>query len=210
MEVQLIAAIISAFVAGTVGIMTWLHNRATLREQRVAERRKSIAKQLNEFYGPLISYLKITNSLYQIYTKDKPKSFRTLTYLLDPEQEYETDQGLSKVILTESDRIILGEILDLESRIEMLVIEKGGLIDDPKLMFGHLPELRLEGLRRNRNQLSLLALLITHFRVLKLAYEGKLQGEVQRYQDFVFPREIEDVLREKFESLHRELNRLSR
>ena len=76
----------SVIVVGTVGFMTWRYNQATLREKRVAEKRASIAKQLNEFYGPLISYLNITKALHGIYTKDKPEGFRTLTYLLNPEQ----------------------------------------------------------------------------------------------------------------------------
>lgn len=201
-----IAASISAAVAGTIGIMTWRYNKETLREKRVAEKRASIAKQLNEFYGPLISYLNITNALREIYTKDKPEGFRTLTYLLDPEQVYETNQGALKVALTESDRLILGEIIEIEEKIESLVVEKGGLVDEPQLMFNYL-----NGTESARgSQLSLLAALIRHFRILKLAYTGKLHGEIQRYKDFVFPTEIKGVLRKKFESLHRELDKLSR
>lgn len=155
MEVQVAAAIISASVAGTIGVMTWLHNRATLREQRIADKRRSIAKQLNEFYGPLISYLKITYSLYQIFSKDKPKGFRTLTYLLAPEQKYQTSQGLTEVILTESDRLILGEIIELEAKIESLVVEKGGLVDDAQLMFEYIPDFESDVLRKKSKSIKL-------------------------------------------------------
>jgi hypothetical protein len=212
MNVQLwsaiISASISASVAGTVGVMTWKYNQATLREKRIAEKRENITKQLNEFYGPLISYLNITNALREIYTKDKPEGFRTLTYLLDPDQTYKTRQGSSKVVLTESDRLILGEIIEIEDKIELLVVEKGGLVDEPRLMFNHGLINGIETTGTSR--LSLLAELIRHFRVLKLAYAGKLHGEVQRYKDFVFPTEINRVLRDKFEFLQRELNKLSK
>ena len=164
MDVQIVAAIISAVVAATVGIMTWLNNRANLREQRVAERRKSIAKQLNEFYGPLISYLNITKSLYKIFIQDKPQGFRTLTYLLDREQKYEDGQEKKKIELSNSDKIILGEIIEIEKKIELLIIDKGGLVEDPKLMFDYYEDVQLSRF----NSSTSLATLITHFRVLRL------------------------------------------
>jgi hypothetical protein len=51
--------------------------------------------------------------------------------------------------------------------------------------------------------------LITHFRVLRLAFEGKLKGEIDRYERFVFPRGIVAILRENYDRLHKELKDLS-
>ena len=105
--------------------------------------------------------------------------------------------------------MILREIIEIEGKIESLVIEKGGLVDQPELMF-EFPYIADFASRKSRNPPSLLASLITHFRVIKLAYEGKLYGEAQRYQDFVYPEKINEVLRKKFDCLHEELNDLSK
>lgn len=97
--------------------------------------------------------------------------------------------------------MILREIIEIEGKIELLVAEKGGLVDEPQLMFEYFLDIEAETSRESRSRPSLLTSLIIHFRVIK---------EVQRYQDFVYPREINEVLREKFESLHKELNKLSK
>jgi len=214
MDVQISAAIISALVAGIIGIMTWLNGRATLKEQRVADRRKSIAKRLNEFYGPLISYLNITESLRRILGKDKPPGFRVLTYLLNPTQEYMVGNTNERVELTESDRIVLAEIVEIEKKIEALILEKSGLAEDPRLMFSYYSAIDLNGQTLNNQdygtqELTSLTDLITHFRVLSLAFEGKLRGEVDRYERFVFPRGIVAILHENYNRLHRELKDLS-
>ena len=210
MKTELATSLISATIALTIGVMTWLHNRATLREQLISERRKSIAKMLNEFYGPIISYLNVTKALFRLFAAGKPKGFRTLTHLLNPDQEYEVPNGRVRVELSRNDMQLLEELIDVEKKIESLVVEKGGLVDDERLMFEYLPDVRYTDVELEKGELSLLALLITHFRVLSLAYSGRIKGEVARYKDFVYPREIDAVLRGNREQLHRELDQLGR
>src|SRR5258707_735132 len=72
MNITLLAAIISAVAAITVGVMTYIHNRRLLRESRLAERRKAIDRALNELYGPLYSYLTLIKGLYGLFKTGKP------------------------------------------------------------------------------------------------------------------------------------------
>lgn len=209
MDVQIIAAAISAAVAATIGVMTWANSRANLKERRISEKRRSLAKKLNEFYGPLISYLNITKSLRNILDSNKPPEFRTLTHLLDPEQEYDIGANQIKIELTESDRIIIGEIVEIERKIEDLIVEKGGLVEDKRLMFDYYEGAEFKTHYPTTISSTSLANLITHFRVLRLAFEGKIVGEVERYKGFVFPRETVKLIHENYEKLHRELEALS-
>ena len=208
METGIVVALVAAAVALTTSLLTAKYSRATIHEQRMAEKRKIIAKKLNEFYGPFISYSNVTKALYRIFARGKPKNFRTLTYLLDPEQPYDTGSDNRKVTLSENDRKILEEILAVEEKIERLVVEKGGLVDDPRLMFDYIPTPDRTDVHFEKGEVSLLALLITHFRVLSLAYHGQIVGETNRYQDFVYPREVDGVVRERFEKLQNELTKL--
>lgn len=111
-----------------VGILTFSYNRATLAESKRKGRRESITKKLNEFYGPLYSYLKIIYEFNLLLKTNKPSDFRTLTHLLDPSKFY--GDGV-QVSLSNSDKKIISEIIDIEERIEELVTSKGGLIDEP-------------------------------------------------------------------------------
>ena len=209
MDVQIIAAAISAAVAATIGVMTWANSRANLKERRISEKRRSLAKKLNEFYGPLISYLNITKSLRNILDSNKPPEFRTLTHLLDPEQEYNVGANKIKVELTESDRMIISEIVEIERKIEDLIVEKGGLVEDKRLMFDYYEGTEFKPYHPTTISSTSLANLITHFRVLRLAFEGKIAGEVERYKSFVFPRETVKLIHENYERLHRELEALN-
>lgn len=210
MSVEIVAAIISASVAATVGIMSWLNGRANLRAQSVAERRRSIAKMLNEFYGPLVSYLNITFSLNEVLKRGKPKGFRTLLHLINPDQEYESDGEKTKITLSKLDEVVLEEIIRVEEQIELLIIQKSGLVDDSRLMFERFTS------RNNAvdsSNLTSLGTLIAHFHLLRLAYEGKLGDEVDdigNYKIFVFPRDLERVVYENYNALHAELKGLGK
>lgn len=204
----IISALISASVALVIGLLSYFHNRATLRESKRTERRKVIETTLNEFYGPLLSYLNVIKALYRLFTADKPKSFRTLTYLLNQDQEYETEFGKRKVVLSDSDRKLLQEIIETEKKIEDLIITKGGLADDPALMFDYVSDPRVTDVQLNKDKLGLLAVTITHFRVLRMAFEGNFQNEVERFKDFVYPRELDEKVMSRIESLRNERNNL--
>lgn len=207
MNYSIIAAFASSTVAFTIGVMTYLYNRATLKEKKRSERRDLITKKLNEFYGPLLSYLNIVKALYQLFRANKPAGFRTLIFLLDRNQEYEIDGIKQTVVLSKSDEQLLKEIIEIEQKIEDLIVERGGLVDDPALMFKYIPDPTYTDV--NLVNYGLLATAVAHFRILRRAYQGHIQGEVERFKDFVYPRELDKVLRERIEKLIVEQNQLN-
>jgi hypothetical protein len=205
-----LAAVVSATVALVVGVMNYLHNRRTLKEARNAERRKAIVASLNEFYGPMLSYINVAKALHKILVSGKPSEFRTLTFLLDPKQEFTTEAGIStRVSLSEADTKLLAEIVEVKRKIEDLIINKAGYIQDNFLMNNYVPNASVTDVSTAAvTDMGLLALAITHFRVLRLAFEGALRGEVERYRDFVYPRELNAKLEEQVNTLRRELREL--
>ena len=201
-------AFISAIVTLTVGVMTWQHNRRVLREVRLSEQRKMLMTVLNDFYGPFHYYLAVVKAFSILLFVGKPKEFRTLTYLLNPAQEYKTEQGKTKVYLSESDKKILEEIIDIEKKLEELIINKGGIIDDPSLMFDYVPDPAKTDIDLKGKRVGLIALAITHFRVLRMAYKGDIQSEPERYEAYVYPRELDDKIYARIKSLQKELSAL--
>ena len=103
-DIVQVATLIGVVIAGVITTLNYLHSRKTLREMRLAERRKTLVTRPNDFYGHLLTYLSVIDSFYRLFVVGKPKAFRTLTYLLDPDQLYETLQGPSKIVLSDSDK----------------------------------------------------------------------------------------------------------
>jgi len=207
MSATILTAIITASVAFVIGILNYFHNQRILKEQRRADRRKSIVKKLNEFYGPLVSYLNVVKALYRIFSANKPEEFRTLSYLLNPKQEYNSDNGNITITLTDSDYKLLNEIIEVERQIEILIIQKAGLIDDDTLMFDDCND----PLKKDPQveKLSLLSVAVTHFRVLRLAAEGHFLGENERFTDFEYPKDLDNKLQERIDELKQELAELT-
>ncbi len=206
MNIDLIVAIISSSVAIVVLIVSSIYRSRELKEKRNTERRNEILKSLTEFYGPLISYLNVVKALYKIFSSNKPKNFRTLTYLLNPDQEYHTENGTEKIILSETDQKLIEEIIELERKVEELIITKSGLVDDDQLMFNYIPNSKITDVHLENT--SLIATAIAHFRLLRMAYDGHFRGEVERFKNFVYPREFDVQIKEKMDKLQAELDLL--
>jgi hypothetical protein len=207
--IALLAAVISAIVTLSVGVMTWVHNRSVLRESRISERRKLLTAVLNEFYGPFYYYLTVVGALSQLLFVGKPKEFRTLTYLLNPRQEYEVDGSKVRVDLSDSDKKIIEQMIDIEKILEQLVISKGGIIDDPTLMFNYIPDPKITDVVLKGKRIGLMALAITHFRVMRMAYNGEIKSEPERYAAYVYPRELDAKIFARIEALQKELAALT-
>jgi hypothetical protein len=197
--------IITAFFT----IINYLHSRKVLDENRLSEKRKILIARLNEFYGPLLTYLSVVDSLHRLFYIGKPPEFRTLTFLLDPEQEYQTSTGRSKVVLSDSDRMILEEILELEDKTEQHIIKSCGLVEDSRLAFSYVPDpTKTDVDPKVFENLGLLSILVSHFRVLRMAYEKKISAEVERYKSYVYPRELNGILRANITELQSQLRDL--
>lgn len=179
-----IGAIISncfLFIVGALGVIFgYLTNRQMQKDQRQKDERKEIYKKLNAFYGPFKQRLEKTWELYQIFAKNRD---RDSFRTLDALLKGEKFEG--------NDKILLEEILELGKEMEQLVLAQGGLIDDPELR-------------------QLLVKAGTHFRVLRLAYEGRFRGDTDRFQDYVYPRELDKKLDQQIRKLTERLDELNK
>lgn len=90
-----------------------------------------------------------------------------------------------------NDQTLVEEIIAIGQEIEELLVTQGGLIADPDLR-------------------DLLVKAGTHFRILRMAYEGKLIGDVDRFKDYVFPRELDQAVEDQIQKLQARLAEFNR
>jgi hypothetical protein len=89
-----------------------------------------------------------------------------------------------------NDKVLIAQIIDVTQNIDKLIVEKSGLID--------------ESLQ------PLIARASTHFRLMKLAYDGTLSGEAERFKDDVYPRQLNQQIDEEIERLRTRKRSLKR
>ena len=211
LDTKVVVALIAAFVSVALGILTVLMQYRTHREQiiekRKEEKRREIHKKLNEFYGPFQQYLNASKEFYKILRKGKPNGFTVLTYLLNPEQKYRSEDGEKKIILNEGDKHLLDQIFHFGQKIEDLIVEKAGLVDDPELRYDFKIDPSISKAKLQDN--GLLALAKVHFQIIRMAYSGKLHGEEERFKDYLFPRQLPDKIESRINHLQSELNELN-
>jgi hypothetical protein len=89
------------------------------RQKDIEEERRSIYKQLNEFYGPMQQLFAVNKDIADAFYNG-PR-FRTLLRLLDG------------AVFKGNDAALLREILQVNDEIEKLIMTKSGLVDDVEL-----------------------------------------------------------------------------
>ena len=206
--VSVMPSVIAALISFAAIVFNWLTTRKTLEanrqniertlaanketavlnisSKRVEERKAEIYKLLNELYGPFSQYRKQSNLLFEKFKIGKvPNSpsgrFNTLIYLL---------QNEGPGLLETNDKILLREIIALGGLCENLIKAKAGLIDDDELREKWFP------------------LAAQHYQIIRLAYEGAIKGEVDRFYDFKFPHQLDALLEERIKALKTELKNL--
>lgn len=204
------APVIASFITfmGTIivaGISIHNNRKTTKENKRLVERTdlieksKVVEKRLNEFYIPLRHYLSQSKSLFRIFNKDKPADFRTLTFLLNPQDEYGEEK--TKVVLNQNDIALLNNIIDIGGRIETLIHEKIYLIgSDREFVSNYVPTEGYKHIKYDR-ELSLIDLLISHLLAIRLAFKNEIAGEVDKFEGFVFPNEINSKINNKITEL---------
>ena len=164
-------------------VVSYLQYTGSLNAKKEEEERADIHKRLNEFYGPLLQLRKKSNLLYQKFSEDYRKSdpnFSTLIYLLDG-KTFEPNE-----------LVLLTEIIRIGKKCENLIHDKAGLIDDSNLRTEIIPRAT------------------THFLVLRLAYQKALKGEIDKFRNLTFPKELDDLLEEKKKKLEYRLKELNK
>lgn len=158
--------------------VTYFITIKTLNSQKKAEERALINKKLNDFYGPLLQLRMKSKNLYLKFNKkfkEKDENFSTLKYLLNGKK------------FSGNDLILLEQIVDIGKQCENLIHTNAGLIDDSTLRLDLIPKAT------------------THFLLLRLAFEGKLVGDVENYDDLTFPKELDNNLETRKKQLENEL-----
>ena len=155
------------------------------------------SEQLEKFYKPFQSNQKRSTELYKVFVKGKPECFRTLTYLIDPNQEY---PGYGRVTLSQGDRALLDEIIEIGMEQYRLISEHADLISDDELV-GHRSASDLKDDRADLLGTGLLAKAAAHYKLLQLAHAGKLENDPSRYAEYVFPRELPIIIEKKIDAL---------
>lgn len=157
----------------------YCYNKKLLKSKNTDERRKEIHKQLNEFYGPLQQMRNKSKHLYDIMVQGKPEGFRTLIALLKKNYEF-----------SDNDKKLIAEIISIGKDTEDLILKQSGLVD-------------------NDDFRKLLGKATAHFVVLRNAFDNTINGDVERFENYVFPRDLDPQIEENIKKLKIELNRLN-
>lgn len=209
MDSKIIAAWVAflgtMILSGITLFQNYLIRKDTKKEEkrnRIIDEKLKYEKKLREFYIPLKQYLENSKTLFKIFIKDKPKGFRTLTYLLNPNQLY----NKSTVILSQADKAILDKVFEIGVKIEELVYKKSYIVgDDEEFINYYIPREEYSHLPYEKD-MTILSLLVSHIVVIRLAYNGKLKGaNPKTYESFVFPNEINLRVIEKINDLTKKI-----
>ena len=181
-EIAFVAAPSLSFVAAL--IVVWFTRRNVLTEQRVrmneAEARY-IQEKLDKFYGPFI----VESDANDLIARDlrarqlNPEKHRLLKRLFDPAW---------RAALLPGEAALVEEICQTGERLDNIIKEHSGLVDPDILPY--------------------IARAVTHFRVLKLAHDGKLGNDPDAFERYVYPRELDAVLEKEITRLRGRLKTL--
>jgi hypothetical protein len=90
-----------------------------------------------------------------------------------------------------NDEELLNQILDLDNEMDRIILKNSGMVDN-------------EELKQVLDQAS------THFSLIRLAKEARLTGEVERFSEHVFPRDLSPRVEEENEAPRSKLRGIAR
>lgn len=140
-------------------------NQATNWQRANENELKAIQERLEKFYGPLMTRLQADHLIAQHIRERQPEGYRLLKNLFDRDWLGKLSDGDKKLI-----ELICG---DHAVKLEKMIANAGSV--DPLLI-------------------PYFSRAITHFRILRLAYEGALGPEFEPFRLFVYPRPLDRVL----------------
>lgn len=149
------------------------------RQKHDEDEKKEIYKKLNSFYGPLVQLREISFELYKRLKEGQDDNFRTLIALLRGDK------------FEGNDLIILQQILDISKKIDELIINNSGLVDNDDF----------------RNTLGKVG---THIRLIELAFNGSLVGQEERFKDNIFPSDFDAKIKVEINKLKDRLSILNK
>ena len=171
---------ITAFVSIIALTSNYLIMKQTLRQSVILDIGKISlelkVQQLNELYGPLLLLIEQNTILARKLREGKgdPKKWRLLDHL--PE-----------VLKNPQDKALVDAIMDIDAKIENLIITKGGLVSssEPPESF---------------------KLFLGHYRILKFAIDGNERTYVTEFE--YYPREINTDVRKTHYKIKLEIDEM--
>lgn len=154
-------------------------SRATTIQKANETELDSLESKLDNFYGPYLQ-LSSTNRLIATDLKSRHPSrgqMRILLLLLDPAWKQNFKPG---------DIAFVEEILSIDAKLLELIQEKSGLTSSAVQPY--------------------LWRAASHFRIIKLASEGKLENDSQRYAHYVYPQQLDEILELETQRIHGRIN----
>lgn len=176
--ISALTALAGAFIGGSIAQRS---SAATINQKANEAEAKEIRAKLDTFYGPFVQRLEEGRLLANELRDRQPDkgTFRTLLKLLNPEWLKNTSPA---------DHTIVTEIVQNGQSLIGLIRDKAGAVD-PALS-------------------PYLARAATHFTVLKLAKDGALENDPARFDRYVFPKQLDDVLALEVKRLTNRANEL--
>lgn len=188
------ATLIAVVLTASVSICAmWVNYRITNRTLRHSAAR-DIGKislelkiqQLNELYGPLLLLIEQNRRLAQKLREGKRLTIRLREDKSQP-KKWRLLDNLPEVLENPKDKAIVDAILEIDSKIESLIINKGGLVRSP-------------GPPESFN------LFLGHYKILKLAVEGEERLHVAEFE--YYPRKFNDDVKEAYQAIKNEIDEI--
>jgi hypothetical protein len=123
--------------------------------------------------------MKKNKLLYELFSEGKGEKFKTLTALL------------KGVEFTDNDGKLLEEIIKIDKKLEDLILNKSGLVDDDEIT-------------------TLLSKAAAHFNIINLAFDGQITGDVERFEEYVYPKELDNKIEARIKTLQQRLKELDK
>jgi hypothetical protein len=164
--VVILASIITAFVTLRAADKSLQGVRQTLWQRANDEECKRLEKSLDEFYFPFRQRSEVSFLLAQdLRARLNDDHYRMLLALMKP--------GWKEGLPT-GDQAIVKEVCENGKVLEKLIYEHAGVVDEPLLKY--------------------LGRASSHYRMLNLAYDGKLGTKTDEFKRYVFPEHLPNVL----------------
>lgn len=147
--------------------------------ERLQQEADRIRRKLDEFYRPFLQLSDTNKALHTALKQNQP----------DPGDFRLLRSLLIGVAFTGNDHALSREIVEIDRELAQMIATKAGHVDDPEIQ-------------------AALSKAGMHFRVLILAHESKLVGQSEAFDQYVYPRELDEQLRTMSKALEAKLREL--
>jgi len=160
-------------------------NTHQLELSKSKEERNEILQRLDTFYGPFIQLRTQSEVIYRKFESELEKEYK------QKGTRFRTLRHLLEgKTLSPQENDLLKQILEINEKLLTLIESSSGDIDKLELQ-------------------DLLGKFSAHIRILKLAYEKKLNGPIELFEDIVFPLAIDGAIESATERLKYRLNEIN-